>query len=168
MKRSNHTGFRSGELAKAAGVSRDTLRHYERKGIVPKPRRSTNNYREYPQSALARVQVTRRALAVGFTLDELSRIFRKRDAGGIPCRQVRDLAVLKLSHVERVLTDLLALRDSLRLLVQDWDAAIAATAPGSRAGLLDSLLSRRVSLPPSSYHSTMPLTPSKKKGAIKT
>ena len=98
VKSSDRTGFRSGELAKAAGVSRDTLRHYERKGIMQKPRRSANNYREYPQEALVRVQVVRRALAVGFTLDELSRIFRKRDAGEIPCRHVRDLAALKLAR----------------------------------------------------------------------
>src|ERR1700754_1035172 len=56
-------GFvRAGELARAAGVSTDTLRHYERKGVLQKPRRSANGYREYPPDALARVLLVRRAL----------------------------------------------------------------------------------------------------------
>ena len=163
-RRSDRKGFRSGELAKAAGVSRDTLRHYERKGILPKRRRSAGNYREYPPEALERVQVARRALALGFTLDELSGTFRKRDAGGIPCRQVRDLAARKLAKVETTLGELLALRDSLRLVVRDWDAALAATAPGRRARLLDSLPPGKMGSSPSLDHSLMPLKRFRKKG----
>ena len=70
--------LRAGELARASGVSTDTLRHYERKGVLPAPRRSPNGYREYPAEALARVLLVRRALAVGFTLDELAQILRAR------------------------------------------------------------------------------------------
>ena len=64
----------SGELAKSAGVSTDTLRHYERKGVLTRPLRGRNGYRQYPASALDRVRLVRRALAVGFTLDELAGI----------------------------------------------------------------------------------------------
>lgn len=70
--------WRVGELAKAAGISTDTLRHYERKGVLPRPRRSRNGYREYPKEALERVGMIRQALAVGFTLDELSAVFKIR------------------------------------------------------------------------------------------
>nr|MDQ5839375.1 MerR family transcriptional regulator [Acidobacteriota bacterium] len=83
--------LRAGELARAAGVSTDTLRHYERKGVLACPRRSANGYREYPADALARVRLVRRALAVGFTLDELARILRARERGVAPCREVREL-----------------------------------------------------------------------------
>ena len=62
--------IRAGELAKAAGVSTDTLRHYERKGLLQRPRQAANGYRQYPPEALDRVLVVWRALAVGFTLDE--------------------------------------------------------------------------------------------------
>jgi DNA-binding transcriptional MerR regulator len=62
--------LRSGELAQLAGVSPDTLRHYERKGLLAAPHRSPNGYREYPASALDRVRLIRRALAVGFTLSD--------------------------------------------------------------------------------------------------
>src|ERR671928_552127 len=94
------TYMRAGELARAAGVSTDTLRHYERKGVLQRPRRSPNGYREYPTDALARVLLVRRALAYGFTLDELARVLRARERGGAPCREVRALAAAKLSDVE--------------------------------------------------------------------
>src|SRR2546423_8941552 len=72
------TYLRAGELARASGVSTDTLRHYERKGVLPKPRRSPNGYREYAAESLARVLLVRRALAFGFTLDELARVLSAR------------------------------------------------------------------------------------------
>ena len=59
--------YRSGELAELAGVSTDTLRHYERKGVLARPLRTANDYRQYPATALQRVRLVRRALSVGFT-----------------------------------------------------------------------------------------------------
>src|ERR1043165_8694112 len=90
----------SGELAQLAGVSRDTLRHYERKGVLPRPLRGHNAYRRYPAEALQRVQLVRRALSVGFTLDELAKVLKVRDDGGAPCEEVRSLAAQKLLNVE--------------------------------------------------------------------
>jgi DNA-binding transcriptional MerR regulator len=132
--------WRASELAQAAGISTDTLRHYERKGVLTAPRRSANGYREYPAEALARVRLVRRALAIGFTLDELARIFKARDRGGAPCREVRALAAAKLSGVEAQLRELVALRDELRATLQDWDARLANTAASERAGLLETLI----------------------------
>ena len=130
---------RAGELARAAGVSTDTLRHYERKGVLQRPRRSPNGYREYPPDALARVLLVRRALAFGFTLDELARVLRARERGGAPCREVRALAASKLTDVEARLRELTALRDELRATLTDWDARLSKTDGGGRAGLLESL-----------------------------
>jgi DNA-binding transcriptional MerR regulator len=130
---------RAGELARAAGVSTDTLRHYERKGVLQKPRRSANRYREYPPDALARVLLVRRALAYGFTLDELAQVLRARERGAAPCREVRALAAAKLSDVEARLVELTALRDELRTTLADWDSRLSKTADGGRAGLLESL-----------------------------
>jgi DNA-binding transcriptional MerR regulator len=131
--------MRAGELARAAGVSVDTLRHYERKGVLPAPRRSTNGYREYTHAALERVLLVRRALAVGFTLDELARLLRARERGTAPCREVRALAASKLALVEARVRELLELRDELRATLAEWDARLAKTAAGERAGLLESL-----------------------------
>lgn len=129
----------SGELAGLAGVSSDTLRHYERKGVLARPRRSPNGYRQYPPEAVHRVQLVRRALGVGFTLDELSRILKVRDQGGAPCQEVRTLAAKKLSNVESQLLDLTKLRDELRSTLRDWDMRLARRTKGERVSLLESL-----------------------------
>src|SRR5262249_197129 len=115
------TYLRAGELAQLAGVSTDTLRHYERKGLFVAPHRSVNGYREYPKSSLGRVRLVRRALEIGFTLDELSRILSVRDRGGAPCKQVRALAEEKLRQVEARLVELVELRNELGRLLIDWD-----------------------------------------------
>ena len=129
----------AGELAKATGVSTDTLRHYERKGVLPRPRRSANGYRQYPPDALRRVLLVRRALAVGFTLDELARVLAARDRGAAPCKEVRALAAAKLTEVEERLAQLIELRDDLRATVKEWDGRLAKTPDGGQAGLLESL-----------------------------
>jgi DNA-binding transcriptional MerR regulator len=132
-------GFRSGELARLAGVSTDTLRHYERKGVLPRPHRLNNGYRKYPPDSLDRVRLIRRALAVGFTLDELAQFVKARERGHAPCREVRSLAAEKLTEVEIRLTELLALRDELQATLVDWDGRLAGKKPGQRAGLLEAL-----------------------------
>lgn len=132
------TSLRSGELARLAGVSTDTLRHYERKGVLARPRRGTNGYRQYPPEALARVLLVRRALAVGFTLDELSHVLSARDRGAAPCREVRALAAAKLAEVEERLAQLIELRGELRVTLKEWDGRLAKTPDGARARLLES------------------------------
>ena len=77
--------MRSGELAQRSGVSTDTLRHYERMGLLARPQRTLGGYRAYEPQALDRVLVVRRALSIGFSLCELAAIFRIRDCGGAPC-----------------------------------------------------------------------------------
>jgi MerR family transcriptional regulator, copper efflux regulator len=139
FKMTEKTNYRSGELARLAGVSTDTLRHYERKGVLPAPQRSANGYRVYPSQALERVRLVRRALGVGFTLDELARILKEHAKGGAPCRQVRELAAGKLAEVETRLSELIILRDELRATLSDWDGRLAKTDAGQRAGLLEAL-----------------------------
>lgn len=133
------TYLRSGELAELAGVSADTLRHYERMKLLAAPRRSSGNYRLYPPEALERVRLIRRALAVGFSIRELARILRVRDAGGAPCKQVKRLLEEKLVELEVQLTELAVMRDHLRGLLRDWDRRLRATPEGTPARLLDTL-----------------------------
>ena len=133
------TNLRSGELARLAGVSTDTLRHYERKGVLVAPRRSRNGYREYGAEALDRVLLVRRALIVGFTLDELARILKQRDGGRAPCREVRQLAASKLAEIEVRLKEMATVRDELRATIKDWDARLKRTIDGNQARLLDAL-----------------------------
>ena len=136
---SGNGSLTSGQLAGLAGVSRDTLRHYERKGVLPRPLRSRNGYRQYPAEALQRVQLVRRALSVGFTLDELARVLKVRDRGGAPCDEVRKIASQKLLAVQDQLRELTALRNDLQQTLRAWDARLAHRGKGTRAHLLESL-----------------------------
>jgi DNA-binding transcriptional MerR regulator len=135
------TTLRSGELAKQAGVSTDTLRYYERKGLLA-PARADNGYRQYPASALERVLLVRRALAIGFRLDDLARILQQRDRGGVPCREVRALAADRLDAVEIQIAELTRLRDDLQIMLEEWDARLANTPEGEPARLLENLPTR--------------------------
>ena len=134
---SQSTTLRAGELARACGVSTDTLRHYERVGVLAPPLRTRAGYRQYPAEAVARVRMVRRALALGFTLAELARIVRVREQGGAPCRTVRAMAAGKLEEIERQLMELRELRDYWRSLLEEWDRRLDSTAEGARAGLLE-------------------------------
>jgi DNA-binding transcriptional MerR regulator len=85
---SSSKALRSGGLAKATGVSPDTIRPYERIGARPRASRTDSGYRVYPASAVERVLVVQTALRIGFTLSELADVLKARDAGGAPCRSV--------------------------------------------------------------------------------
>src|SRR2546427_6133119 len=126
------------QAARAVGVRPDPLRSNERQGVLPPPVRSAAGYRLYQPAAVQRVRVVRRAMAVGFTLEELTRVFRARDKGGVPCREVRAMAARKLDEIERRLRALRAVKRDLRSAVKDWDVRLAGTRLGEQARLLDS------------------------------
>ena len=130
------------EVARRCGVSADTLRHYERKGLLPRPARTGSGYRRYPPETVDRVLLVQRALVVGFTLDELARVLRERDRGEPPCRGVRDLVAARLTDLEARLAQLTALRRELRQLLVEWDRTLSTTPAGRPAHLLQSLAGR--------------------------
>jgi MerR family copper efflux transcriptional regulator len=129
----------SGELSRLAGVSTDTLRHYERLGILPKPPRTNGGYRDYPANSLDRVRLIQSALKVGFSLPELATILRMRDRGDVPCHRVRAMAEHKLEEVKQQINDLSVMRDQIEQILKDWDARLARTGKGKPARLLESL-----------------------------
>jgi DNA-binding transcriptional MerR regulator len=130
--------FRSAELSRLCGLSTDSLRHYERKGIL-NAGRSANGYREYPQQSVDRVRLVQHALSVGFTLDELARLLKIREKGGAPCKEVRALAATKLKDLDDQLRSLSLLRKELRTMLDQWDSKLAHTKEGEQAQLLDML-----------------------------
>ena len=136
----NEEGCSIGEVARRCGVSTDTLRHYERKGVIPKPMRRQNNYRVYSARTVERVLLVRRALALGFTLEELTRILAERDRGGAPCESVKALAEEKLAALEIRLQELTALRGEFKEILAKWDGALMKNPePGRPAHLLEML-----------------------------
>jgi DNA-binding transcriptional MerR regulator len=131
--------MRSGELARTASVSTDTLRHYERLGLLPAPKRTGGNYRVYAAEAVQRVRLIRNALAMGFSLKELSRIIKIRDDGGAPCREVRQMAEEKVAALGRQIDELATYREHLRRVLSDWDERLSRTGKSERARLLEAL-----------------------------
>ena len=103
------------------------------------PPRTQSGYRRYPPSAVDRVRLIRRALAIGFSLDELRKLLQVRDCGGPPCRNVRALAAAKLDQTEQRIAELESLRDHLRAILDEWDTRLAGTPDGQPARLLESL-----------------------------
>lgn len=108
--------MRAGELAAATGVNRETLRYYERRGLLARPDRSPGGHRLYPAEAVTRLRVVKAAQRLGFTLDEVRELLEagrahRRNAG----LQVQ--AREKLAEVEARIADLTTIRDNLAAAV---------------------------------------------------
>jgi DNA-binding transcriptional MerR regulator len=136
--------YRSGELARLAGLSTDTLRNYERIGVLAHPPCNTNGYRVYSAGSLDRVLVVQRALRAGFSLAELTRILGQRDLGRAPCHTVHSLARQKIRALGEQIRNLQELRRFLQRLTRNWSSRLRKTPPGRKAYLLDSLATRDV------------------------
>ncbi len=131
--------LRTGSLARATGVSPDTIRHYEKIGVLRRASRTNAGYRLYPASAVQRVLVVRRSLRIGFTLAELAEVLKARDAGGAPCGRVYQLAQEKLKRIETDIEDLKGTQRYLKGIVTDWGRRLQRAGPGQQSHLLHSL-----------------------------
>jgi DNA-binding transcriptional MerR regulator len=127
-----------GELARRTGVSVDTIRHYERVGLLPQTARSTGGYRLFPPSTEQGVLLIRHAVALGFSLAQLKGFLRVRQAGGAVFRRTSHLST-NSRGVEQQIADLTQSRDALRALLGDWDDRLAGTPSGRPAHLLEAL-----------------------------
>lgn len=114
--------LRTGELAAAARVSRETLRYYERIGILPEPERSASGYRRYPREAVGRLQFVSRAQELGFTLAEIDELLELRVEDVEACGEVRERAAAKLASVEAKAADLRRIAGSLRSLINQCES----------------------------------------------
>lgn len=110
--------LRIGEVARRSGVGIDTLRFYEREGLIPQPARDpSSRYRTYVPETVRTVRFIREAQGLGFTLREISELLRLRNDTDASCRDVRAAATAKLDDVERRIKKLRAVRTALRNLV---------------------------------------------------
>ncbi len=119
-------GMTIGTLARRAGVGVETIRFYERKGLVPEPPRSLSGYREYSEEAVARVRFIRRAKDLGFTLREIRELLELRADDSVSCEMVRRRATAKIADIERRIRSLEAVRQALVRLAADCPASGAA------------------------------------------
>ena len=103
-----------GKLARSANVNVETIRYYQRVGLIEEPLKPLNGYREYPVSYIARVHFIKRAQQLGFTLKEIAELFSFGDGH---CGDVRTLAEQKRARIETQIKDLNAMREVLDQLI---------------------------------------------------
>jgi DNA-binding transcriptional MerR regulator len=131
--------FTIGEAAQRAGVTADTLRYYERQGVLPRAHRTAAGYRVYSEAAIERIQLVRSALRFGFAVKQLASFLQACDGGRPPCRQVRAAGGQLLDEMERRIAEMTAARDRMRVTLADWDRALDEAPAGVPARLLTSI-----------------------------
>lgn len=109
-------GLRIGEVAEQAGVNIQTLRYYERRGLLAEPNRSNGGHRLYPSETVTLLNVIKAAQRLGFTLDEVADLLdtgRRRH----PTADLRERAIAKIAEIDRRIADLAAIRATLTEVV---------------------------------------------------
>jgi MerR family copper efflux transcriptional regulator len=111
--------LRIGQLARLAKVSVQTLRFYERKGLLPKPPRGASGYREYAADAIGMVKFIKRAQELGFSLREIKELLALRKVPRATCGDVVVVAQRKIEEMEQKISDLRAMQTALSQLLAD-------------------------------------------------
>ncbi len=124
-----------GQLARRAGVGVETVRFYEREGLIPEPPRRPSGYRDYPLESVARIVFIRRAKELGFTLREIHELLELRVTPRRSCAHVKRSADAKIADIEGKIAALRRMRSALNDLVK----ACEKRAPTKECPILASL-----------------------------
>ena len=124
-----------GDLAKQAEVNIQTIRYYERRGLLPAPDRTASNYRVYPEATVRRVRFIKRAQQLGFTLKEINELLALRASPRSRCEDVREQSKAKIADIEEKIRSLEAMRKALQKLVR----ACTGRGPTTECPILDFL-----------------------------
>ncbi len=108
----------TGDVAREAGVNIQTLRYYERRGLLQAPQRSEGGHRQYLAESVRLIRFIKRAQDLGFTLKEVEELLVLRSARGRECSRVQRLASAKLTDVDEKITQLRAIRRAISTLVE--------------------------------------------------
>jgi MerR family copper efflux transcriptional regulator len=128
-------GLTIGEVAKQARVQIETLRYYERQGLIARPPRSSSNYRVYPPATVRRVRFIKRAQQLGFSLKEITELLALRTEPMAACGDVRARTVIKLNDIEDKIRALQAMQAALVRLI----AACGGHGPLTDCPILEAL-----------------------------
>jgi DNA-binding transcriptional MerR regulator len=122
-------GLRTGEVAERAGVNIQTLRYYERRGLIAEPVRSIGGHRTYPPDTIRLIGVIKAAQRLGFTLDEIIDLL-EASRSGHRSPDLKRRALDKIAEVDRRIADLTAIRESLaQVVAADCDSLTHCTCP---------------------------------------
>ncbi len=123
-------------LGKQTGVNIETIRYYEKIGLMPDPDRSSGGYRIYDQSHLKRLLFVRRSRELGFTLQEIRELLELVDGGDYTCAEVRDRTIVHLEEVAQKIRDLQKMQRTLKTMAAKCDGGLVPECP-----IVDSLYS---------------------------
>ncbi len=124
-----------GQVARRAGVGVETVRFYEREGLLEEPARRASGYRQYAQEAVTQICFIKRAQRLGFSLKEVAELLALRVDGKTSCEQVKECAAAKLAEVERKIVELQRMRQALLQVT----SLCAGEGPNSCCPMLDAL-----------------------------
>ncbi|PHV10003.1 MerR family transcriptional regulator [Chitinimonas sp. BJB300] len=110
------THYRIGELGQVAGVNQETIRYYEKIGLLPSPGRSPSGYRHYDEKAAKQLRFIRRGRELGFSIEEIRTLLQLAAHPEQPCGEADSLTRQHLAEVEAKIADLMAIRDALSKL----------------------------------------------------
>ena len=113
--------MRTSELADRAGVNAETLRYYERRGLLESPPRTPGGYRDYPVAAVELLRFIKRAQELGFSLDEVEELVHLDRGGPQSCDSARAVALARKADLEQRIADLQRMSDSLGDLIATCD-----------------------------------------------
>ena len=129
--------MRIGEIAKSAGVTADTIRYYEREGLLPLADRTPSGYRDYGPDVVYDLRFIKKAQALGLKLGDVREVLEISAGGKPPCEHVRATVSARLTGVEQRLKDLRALRSTLRETLERLDRA-PPRKTGCRCAVIES------------------------------
>ncbi len=125
-------GLRVGELADAVGVKTDTVRYYERAGLLPAPARTSSGYRAYDASAVDRMRFIQGAQRLGLRLTDIQQLLAVRDTGSCPCEPAEHLLRRRLAELDAEMARLAALRAEMVTMIDGLPTAdCPPPAPGA-------------------------------------
>jgi MerR family copper efflux transcriptional regulator len=124
-----------GEVAKQTGIGIETLRFYERSGLLDRPARTEGGYRLYDAEALLTLEFIKRAQTLGFTLDEIRQIIADGRTGHSPCAEVREIVRERLHELDERMQQMREYRAALARTLKSWDEK--GTAAGRFCGLIE-------------------------------
>lgn len=127
-----------GEVAKAAEIGVETIRFYEREGLIAEPPRRASGYRQYPPEVIRRLRFIRRAKELGFTLREIGELLSLRVAPSTTCADVRAMARAKIEDIDGKVAELHRIKDVLERLAR----SCRGKGPTSECPILDILEER--------------------------
>jgi MerR family copper efflux transcriptional regulator len=136
----NAMTLKTGQLADRAAVNLQTVRYYEREGLLPAPPRLNSGYRTYPESAVRRVRFIKRVQEIGFSLSEIKELLALRFDEQRRSAEVRDLVQTKIADIDGKIRTL----KSMRAILQHLTERCTGCGPASECPILESIDSKEV------------------------